>query len=41
MKANEMRNEVETRDEMRELTNAELDFVGGGSHGINPPAGNE
>jgi hypothetical protein len=36
MNTNEVQNEVDTRDETRELTLAELDWVGGGHGGIKP-----
>jgi len=40
MNINEMQNEVKTHAEMRELTLAELDRVGGGSGGgVRPPHG--
>jgi hypothetical protein len=37
MNTNELQNEVEANDEIRELTVEELDAVGGGGHGINDP----
>lgn len=38
MNANEVQSEIEARDDMRELSSAELDFIGGGSGGgVRPP----
>ena len=36
MSTNKLPKDVETHDEIRELSAAEQEAVGGGSHGINP-----